>query len=186
MHNHIPITWLNDFIFCPYSIYLHNVYMSTDESLYHATPQVQGRAAHTTTDNHTYNKGAITALSVISNTLGIIGKIDLYKPSERLLVERKYRLNTIYKGQIYQLWCQYYCMLEMGYNVDKMEFYEISRNKHIPIQLPTRNDYCELQDIISQIRNYNPENSINYNINKCRHCIYCNLCDKTETENVYT
>lgn len=27
----IPISTLNDFIFCPYSIYLHNVYMETDE-----------------------------------------------------------------------------------------------------------------------------------------------------------
>ena len=29
--DYIHISTLNDFIFCPYSIYLHNVYMESDE-----------------------------------------------------------------------------------------------------------------------------------------------------------
>ncbi len=33
--DYISISTLNDFIFCPYSIYLHNVYMESDEGLYH-------------------------------------------------------------------------------------------------------------------------------------------------------
>ena len=44
--DYITISTLNDFIFCPYSIYLHNVYENTDESIFHATPQTQGRIAH--------------------------------------------------------------------------------------------------------------------------------------------
>lgn len=48
--NYISISTLNDFIFCPYSIYLHNVYMESDEGLYHATPQTRGRNAHETID----------------------------------------------------------------------------------------------------------------------------------------
>ena len=47
---YISISTLNDFIFCPYSIYLHNVYMESDEGLYHATPQTQGKIAHETID----------------------------------------------------------------------------------------------------------------------------------------
>lgn len=31
MENYISISTLNDFIFCPYSIYLHNVYMNVVE-----------------------------------------------------------------------------------------------------------------------------------------------------------
>ena len=31
MDDYIAISTLNDFIFCPYSIYLHNVYMDADE-----------------------------------------------------------------------------------------------------------------------------------------------------------
>ena len=59
---YISISTLNDFIFCPYSIYLHNVYMESDEGLYHATPQTQGRIAHETVDE---KKGS-TSKDVIS------------------------------------------------------------------------------------------------------------------------
>lgn len=51
--DYISISTLNDFIFCPYSIYLHNVYMDTDVSLYHAIPQTRGRIAHESVDNKT-------------------------------------------------------------------------------------------------------------------------------------
>lgn len=39
MQDYIPISTLNDFIFCPYSIYLHNIYMDMDDSMYHALPK---------------------------------------------------------------------------------------------------------------------------------------------------
>ena len=84
MDDYIAISTLNDFIFCPYSIYLHNVYMNTDEGLYHATPQTKGRLAHESIDNKTsLNKDIILALPVISNHLGLIGKIDVYKQKEK-------------------------------------------------------------------------------------------------------
>ena len=41
--DYIAISTLNYFIFCSYSIYLHNVYMDTDEGLYHAIPQTRGK-----------------------------------------------------------------------------------------------------------------------------------------------
>ena len=34
MEDYISISTLNDFIFCPYSIYLHNVYMEADETMH--------------------------------------------------------------------------------------------------------------------------------------------------------
>lgn len=51
--DYISISTLNDFIFCPYSIYLHNVYMDTDEGLFHAAPQTRGKIAHESVDNKT-------------------------------------------------------------------------------------------------------------------------------------
>lgn len=188
MEDYISISTLNDFIFCPYSIYLHNVYMGGEDELVHATPQTQGKAAHTTIDEKTYSsrKNEITSLSVYSNELGVIGKIDLYKGNEKLLIERKYQLNTIYQGQIYQLWAQYFCMIEMGYEIQNLSFYAISTNKMFPINIPSDNDKKELQSFISRFRDYDPSKDIKVNINKCTHCIYCNLCDKIETENVYT
>lgn len=60
MSDYIAISTLNDFIFCPYSIYLHNVYMETDEMVYHATPQTRGRSAHETVDRKTASTGLTT------------------------------------------------------------------------------------------------------------------------------
>ena len=62
MDDYIPISALNDFIFCPYSIYLHNVYMETDEGLYYAKPQIRGRIAHMTVDNKTASNRKDTKL----------------------------------------------------------------------------------------------------------------------------
>ena len=32
---------------------------------------------------------------------------------------------------------------------------------------------------------FNPTTNLHVNANKCKHCIYCNLCDRTYEENVY-
>lgn len=53
----------------------------------------------------------------MSEEYGLMGKIDIYKGREQKLIERKYQLRNIYQGQIYQLWAQYLCMKEMGYDV---------------------------------------------------------------------
>lgn len=188
MNDYISISTLNDFIFCPYSIYLHNVYMEADEGLYHATPQTKGRIAHAGVDNKTYStrKSDIMSLSVCSEEWKLIGKIDLYKQDRKLLIERKYRLKNIFKGQIYQLWAQYICMIEMGYDVEALAFYETSTNKMFPIELPDEDGLAELKTFMSTFRNFTPDMFVTININKCTHCIYCNLCDKTNMENVYT
>ena len=53
MDKYIPISALNDYIFCPYSIYLHSVYMETDEDMFKATPQLSGSSAHNATNGKT-------------------------------------------------------------------------------------------------------------------------------------
>lgn len=188
MEEYIAISLLNDFIFCPYSIYLHNVYMETDEDLYHATPQTKGRAAHESIDTKTYStrKDDIISLPVYCDELGVMGKIDIYKQAEKKLIERKYQLKKIYKGQLYQVWAHYFALIEMGYEVEHIAFYETSTNKTIPIDLPNENDKNELKEMISYFKKFNPADKITVNPNKCTHCIYCNLCDKTEAENVYS
>lgn len=187
MDDYILLSTLNDFIFCPYSIYLHNVYMAADEDLFHATPQTQGKAAHETIDEKKYStkKDEITGLSVFCNELGIMGKIDIYKGNEKKLIERKYLLEKIYQGQIYQLWGQYFCMVEMGYEIDELAFHAISTNKTFSIAIPTEENKMELKKFINRFKNYDPNYPININTNKCTHCVYCSLCDKIETENVY-
>jgi CRISPR-associated protein Cas4 len=162
--------------------------METDEDNYHATPQTRGKVAHQSIDNKVAGtkRTDIVSISVCSTQLNIVGKIDLYHQDTQQLIERKYELKQIYQGQIYQLWAQYFCMIEMGYPVKSIAFYEISRNRMIPIDLPDEKGYNVLMDFINLYRDFNPSMPIHINQNKCVHCVYCNLCDKTDTENVYT
>ena len=68
--DYIAISTLNDFIFCPYSIYLHNVYMDTDEGLYHAIPQTRGKTAHQSID--------WKYLNMLENTIVVLCKAKIY------------------------------------------------------------------------------------------------------------
>lgn len=151
MTDYISISTLNDFIFCPYSIYLHNVYMETDETMYHATPQTRGKDAHETLDNKTASNRSndILSLPVFSEEYGLMGKIDLYKQKEKKLIERKYQLKQIFQGQIYQLWEQMLCLKEMGYDVETLAFYETSTNRMIPIALPKEKELIEFNKLFS-------------------------------------
>ena len=113
--DYIAISTLNDFNFCPYSIYLHNVYMDTDEGLYHAIPQTRGKIAHQSIDTKkaSNRKDDLQSFPVFSEKYRLMGKVDMFKKKEKLLIERKYQLKQIFQGQIYQLWAQYFCLLEM-------------------------------------------------------------------------
>ncbi len=90
METPIIISNLNDYVFCPRSIYFHNIYGSYDESLYHDTHQVEGRNAHATIDEQTYStkKQWIQGLPVYSEELGVTGKIDLLNIETGVLIER--------------------------------------------------------------------------------------------------
>jgi CRISPR-associated protein Cas4 len=162
--------------------------METDEDNYHATPQTRGKFAHQSIDNKVAStkRTDIMSLTVCSNKLNIVGKIDLYHQDTQQLIERKYEIKQIYQGQIYQLWAQYFCMIEMGYVVKSIAFYEISRNRMIPIDIPDEKEYNALMTFINYYRAYNPSMLIPINQNKCIHCVYCNLCDKINVDNVYT
>ena len=185
--DYISISTLNDFIFCPYSIYLHNVYENTDESLFHATPQTQGRIAHETVDEKRSctRKDVLQAMPVYSEKYDLMGKIDVYKTKEKYLIERKYQLKSIFQGQIFQLWAQMFCLQEMGYEVERLAFYEISTKRTISINKPTPEEQLRFESFLKSFRNYDPRKPFIPNINKCRHCVYCNLCDKTTEDNVY-
>jgi len=161
--------------------------MDTDEGLYHATPQTRGKIAHESVDKKraSNRKSDLQSLPVYSMRYKLMGKVDVYRQSEKLLIERKYQLKNIYQGQIYQLWAQYFCLIEMGYEVERIAFYEISTNKMISICLPNDSDIVQFSTFIERFHQFNPTAPLTINPNKCKHCIYCNLCDKTNEENVY-
>lgn len=161
--------------------------MDTDEETYHASPQTRGKIAHEAIDSKksTTRKNDIMALPVYCDEIGIMGKMDLYKGDEKHLIERKYKLAKIYQGQLYQLWGEYFCMKEMGYEIDRLSFYEISTNKMIPMEIPGEEQKEKLKNFVRAFRSFNPAESIEINDNKCAHCIYNPLCDKTNVDYVY-
>ena len=55
MDDLIIISNLNDFIFCPASIYFHKLYGSEDKIMYQSKAQLDGTRAHEKIDNGTYS-----------------------------------------------------------------------------------------------------------------------------------
>lgn len=177
----IKISELNDFVFCPYSIYLHNIYSDVNDELIHDSYQTVGKIAHKTVDNNSYKlfeKDCLTSLNVYSEEFGLCGIIDIFNQKTGELIERKNKLKKIYQGQIYQVWAQYFCLREMGYSVSKITMLEVSTTKRFNIDLPTKEDEYNFKHFIEQFRNFNPQSSIEVNPNKCQFCIYAALCDK--------
>ncbi|MBS1644462.1 MAG: type V CRISPR-associated protein Cas4 [Bacteroidetes bacterium] len=188
METYLPISFLNDFIFCPYSLYLHQVFDNSSEELYSAAPQQVGKRHHDAIDRQRKQEkspNVLRGIYVLSERLGIYGKIDSYYPAEQRLVESKYAITTLYKGYYYQLWAQYFALQEMGYRVAQLAFFSIKDRKTHPIALPDAAAFAELQQHIRKIAHYDFEQEFVANPAKCLHCIYASLCDKTNTDHVY-
>lgn len=190
METYMPITYLNDFVFCPYSIYLHQVFDNSKEEVYSAKPQQMGKAAHADIDHFDETEkdsapGMLKGIYVISDRLGVYGKIDTLYVNEKRLVESKYEIKTIYKGYYYQVWCHYFALKEMGYEIDKIQFYSIKDSTIIEVEIPTETDFEELRTHIRKIAWFDFDSEIYVNPEKCKRCIYASLCDKTQLDHVY-
>ena len=180
MESYLLITQINDFIFCPRSIYFADIYQqSVSNTLYHQQPQKEGQIHHTTIDTNKYSskKNIITSLTVYSEKYNFVGKIDILDKDKGILTERKYSITAVYPGFRYQLYAQYIALQEMGYTVNELRLYSLKDNKVYPIPLPNQDALQEFTDIISAIRNYNFNTPHIPNPNKCKNCIYNQICD---------
>lgn len=184
----MPISYLNDFVFCPYSVYLHQVFDKNSDDLFSALPQQRGKTAHWDIDQFETKelREVLKGAFIISKRLGIFGKIDTFYVLDKKLVESKYEIKTIYKGYLYQLWCQYFALIEMGYEVQFIHLYSIKNNKTIVVDIPGVSEFTELQNNIRNIAWFDFEKAITPSKEKCIRCVYASLCDKTELEHVYT
>lgn len=181
METYMPIAYLNDFIFCPRSIYFHQLYGRVSQRLYHTTDQIKGKAAHKTVDTQSYttSKQVLQGMEVYSEKYKIGGKIDTYDQKKCLLVERKRKIKVIYDGYIYQIYAQYHCLKEMGYEVKNLKFYSMDDNKSYPVKKPEDDPEQQkaFEDIVEKMKNFDLDAPFTANENKCKHCIYNNLCD---------
>ncbi len=180
MLDYIRISTLNDFIFCARSIYFHELYNKYEKNTYQDNPQVEWTINHLPIDfkNYSTSKDIIQSMSIYSNKYQLCGKIDLYHKKKKSLMERKTKIKTLYQGYIYQLYAQYFCMIEMGYEVEKMKLYSMKDNKSYGIAIPNEKEIKEFEAFLQRYKKYDPKDpDFIPNINKCRMCIYSELCD---------
>ena len=182
MDDVIIISNLNDFIFCPASIYFHKLYGSEDNLMYQSSYQINGSKAHEAVDNNSYStrKNIITSLEVYSDKYRLYGKIDIYDADKKILTERKKHVTRIYDGYVFQLYAQYYAMLEMGYEIKGLEIRSLDDNRRYIVKLPDEDKLMKnkFECLVNTMRTFDLEAFEQTNIEKCRKCIYEDACDR--------
>ena len=181
MESYILLSELNDFIFCPRSIYFHHIFGRYDTSLYHQTPQIAWNIAHTTIDKATYStkKRILQGTAVYSEEYGIAGKIDTFDIESGILTERKKKVERVYYGYKLQLYGQHICLHEMGYIVRETRIHSLDDNKNYLVPYPSVKELQHFREILDQFRTFRLAGGFIPNREKCQKCIYNTLCDKS-------
>lgn len=180
MEDTISITTLNDFIFCPVSIYFHSVDSDIDKMLYQSDYQINGTHSHEAIDNQNYSdkKDILQGVSVYCDKYNLMGKIDIFDISNGILTERKRQIKNIYDGYIFQLYSQYFALVEMGYIVNVIRFYSMVDNKVYNIRKPEEDDemLLKFENTINELNSFVLTSFKQTNVAKCNNCIYEPLC----------
>lgn len=186
MESYLIISNLNDFIFCPKSIYFHSLYQKYSSRVYKEIPQVKGTINHEAIEQKKYSSSTkiIQSLPIYHEGYNLCGKIDLYDREEKILIERKTKIKKIYDGYRYQLYAQYFCLIEMGYSVKKMVIRSLEDNQNYWIEIPKQKEKQEFENLLRQMKNFKIENQdFKQNPKKCQQCIYSHLCDVSVIKN---
>lgn len=174
------ISNLNDFIFCPASIYFHLIDDEEENILTQDSYQLNGSAAHKNSDFATYSskKSMLQGISVYCEKYNIVGKIDTFDTATGILTERKRKITTVYDGYVFQIYAQYFSLTEMGYNVKKLRLYSMEDNKVYDIPMPQENEvlFTKFENLIRQINDFSLDGFRQNNGLKCKKCIYEPLC----------
>lgn len=176
----IPFSLLNDFIFCPYSIYFHNIYKSYNNLLYTDILQIKGKNNHQTIEKKSYKKkNWIENFPLSSERYLVYGFADLFNIKEKIIFERKLKIkNNLFLGQKMQLVAQYLCFKDIGISIKKIKVLSQNENKIYTINIPNQKDIDQLKKLVEKIINFNLDSSLAINKNKCKNCIYKNWCYK--------
>lgn len=180
MEPYLTITTLNDFIFCPKSIYFHALYGRYSHRVYKDQPQIIGTLNHENIDQQKYSsaKRYVQGLEIWSEKYRLCGKIDIYDSETKTLIERKTKIKKIYDGYKYQLYAQYFCLQEMGFEVEKLKWHSLQDNKNYFLDLPGEAEIKEFEALLDAIRSFDvSQKNFTQNPEKCKNCIYAPLCD---------
>lgn len=182
MEEAILISNLNDFVFCPVSVYFHNLFGNQVTISYQNEDQINGKKAHERVDAGIYSTKSkiLSGIGVYSEEYGLVGKIDIYDGDEKTLIERKRTIKTIFDGYVYQLYAQYLCMSEMGYEIEKLFLYSMTDNRKYPILLPEDDlvMFDKFKKLINNMREFSFDVFEQSNRAKCARCIYEPACDR--------
>lgn len=189
MELYLKISYLNDFIFCPISIYYHQLYGDLSERLYYTNAQLDGKAAHAAIDEHRYSthKNILQGIDVFSDEYRLCGKIDTFNTESGILTERKKHIAKLYDGYIFQLYAQCICLREMGFSVQQLRFYSSDNNKAYPVPLPEENPalFEKFNQTNKEMQSFDAESFVPQNKEKCAHCIYNDFCDRPLAPKAY-
>lgn len=151
--------------------------------LYQTTDQIDGTNAHKAVDQGTYSTSSdiLCGIDVYSEKYGLVGKIDIYDRKRKILRERKRQIKNLYDGYIFQIYAQYFSMIEMGYEVGRLELYSMVDNKTYDILLPEKNADMRIkfERLIADIHGFSLEKFEQTNKAKCVRCIYEPACDRS-------
>lgn len=176
----IIISNLNDFIFCPASIYFHSLEDETENLLGQDSAQLNGTAAHEKSDTAKYStkKTMLQGISIYCNRYNLCGKIDTFDSKTGVLTERKKKIKTIYDGYVFQLYAQYFSLVDMGYTVNKIRLYSMDDNKVYNLELPENEPsmFEKFEALIDDMNNFTFDGFHQTNSLKCENCIYEPLC----------
>ncbi len=186
MEEPIAASLLNDFVFCPASIYFHLVDAGLDKLSYASHEQLQGSAMHENVDRHEYStrKTVLQGLEVYCDQYGLAGKIDLFDTVTGMLTERKRKISAVYDGQVYQLYAYCFALREMGYTVKSLRIHSMLDNVNHPIPLPEEDPrlFSGFVNTVNALRTMSLEGFEQTNSLKCEKCVYEPLCSYTRKE----
>ena len=151
--------------------------------LYQSTDQINGKAVHRTIDNQIYSGSAfLQSLEVYCEKYNLIGKIDLYDKRKKQLIERKKKIARIYDGYIFQLYAQYFSMIEMGYEVNALIIRSVDDNRSYYIDMPADSPvmFQKFEKTIQEINKFQLDGFQQQNREKCSRCIYSPFCDRCQ------
>lgn len=178
--NPITITTLNDFIFCPVSIYFHSLETDAEKLTYQDHYQLNGSSAHEKSDSGTYSdrKDMCQGMSVYCEKYDLCGKIDTFDIRTGKLTERKKMISRIYDGYVFQIYAQYFALTEMGYDVKQIVLYSMDDNKSYKLKLPYEDPemFKRFETLLITIKEFSMEGFEQRDIQKCMKCIYEPLC----------
>lgn len=180
MESVLTMTQLNDFLFCPRSLYYNGIFRaSVDTAYYHQGPQKDGLAAHAAVDEGRYSSCShiLQGTMVYCAKYNLLGRIDVFDTNNGILTERKNSITAVYDGFRYQLYAQYFALAEMGYKVTQLRLHSLKDNQTYNIPLPDYQEITNFEYTLECMRQWSPTRKFIPNPKKCRACIYNSLCE---------